>query len=184
MSLSLLLVFASWTAAVVRATPQVEWPDSAPRLEEPQGTIAERRRRCEQRKEEFYKAPSSDKLDALIFCTSHPTGFVRSSVIRSMVHRTRSLPDFPTAIYPKLKKLVEQASKDDDFEVRYAAGDLSRDLEHWENFDSPQAMERKRAHQDRALPGDWSQLGEIAVTGIILLVIALDTGLRRKKRRR
>ena len=161
-------------AAGAAAAPLVESPDGRTALETPARTPAELARRCEALFAQ-YKKPSPDGAAELFFCLSHPNPHVR---LRALWAMDASAPmqreDFETTFLPRLQEAVRIGTADPNLDVRYAAGDLSRSLQHWL---SDERWRRPRPAPLRLHRKDSRLLGVVAAIALLLWP-------RRKRRRR
>lgn len=139
--------------------------------------------------ERLAEDPGPESLDVLILCARHPSSDVRWRALSALA-RIRFKRVMTVAEHDKLKAVVGLANKDPELDVRQGGGWLSQTLEHWENFDSPEAAERREAHRKRVEEKDTSGfivnmiLGMTAALIVILGLTAFFGGGRGKKRKR
>jgi hypothetical protein len=170
-------------ASAGRPAVQVESPDGRTAVEAAAVGPEKLARRCEAMGREYERRPTPEGVDELFFCLGHSDGRTRSMTLDALAEwKTIDRPDFARAFYPRLKKAVELYSRDPDFEVRYSAGFLPRMLEHWYNFKSPAAAERRmrfyNGHPPREAPA-W--LGGLAL--LVSFLFAVYVAVQAAKRR-
>ena len=190
LSLSLLLVVPCRSA---KLPVPVESPSGHLVLEDTDDplTINWRRSHCEERQEKAKRFRSESAAFDLLPCLSHPSSAVRWETLYALDKREYFLrPDFEKVILPKLRLAVDYSSKDQDITVRQYAGQLSRDIESWENSASPRAKaraeqfrkdERKRFWRDLCKPD--SEQGHVFIT-LLFPILALLCWVVFKSRRR
>jgi|GEM_PF-4794753 len=183
MSLIILLLLLAAPGRSIPTSAQVESPTGKPLVEDSADPLALewRARHCAERGEKAKRYRSENAAFELLPCLSHPDPSVRWHTLSALNNSDYfRRPDFDKVILPKLRLAVEYSSKDQDPAVRSTAGDLSRSIEQWQNFDSPQAKARREQFRKDERKRFWlsllrpdAELAEVYLGSLLILSLLL-----------
>ncbi|MBI4375971.1 MAG: hypothetical protein HY549_05930 [Elusimicrobia bacterium] len=108
-----------------------------------------------------------ETLDEMIAGLKSPDPYDRWDILAALWSLPSQRPDFEAQLLPRLRQASEIGARDADMSVRAAAGTLSQSIEHWSNFQSPQAL-AARASEDR------SESIQDAVSAIVYALLSLS----------
>ncbi|MCX5797817.1 MAG: hypothetical protein NTY77_20190 [Elusimicrobia bacterium] len=162
--------------------PDIQLEDSADPL-----TLKWRAAHCEARGQSAKRFGSERAAFELLPCLSHPDPGVRWTTLAALDNGGYfRRPDFERVILPKLRLAVAYSSKDQDRTVRSWAGELSRSIEQWESFDSPQAQARREQFRKDERRRTWLSFLHpdadllVVYLGTLLFIVLLFSGIRFK----
>jgi hypothetical protein len=191
LKLTLIFILPAAPGAGLARAAQAEARGGLPAVEDSSGPLAERWRaeHCAARRQSAKRFRSEQAAFDLLPCLSHPSRDVRLETLDALDRREYFLrPDFGKAILPKLRLAVAYSSKDQDLLVRQMAGQLSRDIERWEGFDSPAAHARAAQFRRDELWRTWRDFFKVpdawAGIGLILILGFVFRGFWKKRPRR